>query len=166
MFLRTEPDHVTMHVANAGGETAQSLRMTALDYRLLRLTRCLFMRPNKPDHPQWRLAHLIARDTLSISDAAMVVQGMWRMIQHIEQVRQSAFLFVRPDDPHAHIFLTPEERLLIEFLHFLRIENLTAARTLLLMLCERGDGQALMSEARKLCDILNTQAQKAQQNVS
>ncbi|MEM9716946.1 MAG: hypothetical protein AAF826_10570 [Pseudomonadota bacterium] len=149
-----------------GGETAQSLRLTALDYRLLRLIRCLLMQPTEPDHPQWRRAHQIAQETFLIIDAALIVESMWRIIQHIEQVRQSAFLFVRPDDAHAHIFLTPEERLLIEFLHFLRIENLTAARTLLMMLCEGGDGQALMSEARKLCDVLSTQVDNAQQKAS
>ena len=162
--------HVVMHVAHSGAnsrsETIKTLRMTALDYRLLRLARCLLMQPDSPDHPFWKRAHQIAKEVFPIAEAALVVQSMRRITHHIEQSRQNAFLFVQPNDPHSHMILTPEERALVEFLHFQRKGNTLGAQTMLILLCEGGDGHALQVEAKKLCDILWSQPCTLQQKAS
>ena len=53
--------HVAHSGANSGSETIKTLRMTALDYRLLRLARCLLMQADSLDHPFWKMAHPRAR---------------------------------------------------------------------------------------------------------
>lgn len=153
MTQKTYRNEAVMHVATGSNGAAESLSLDAQDQLVLTLARHLFLSPDTPEHPAWRSAHRLAMLMLPVDDAALVVNCLWRIIQRLQLVRQSEFLFVKLDDPHAHIFLTREERNLIQLLHFLRIEESAGAQAQLLLLCQGGDGQSLLLDAKRLSAV-------------
>lgn len=139
---------------NGPHDKVQTIIVDTHDHLLLVLSRHLFLYPQSPADPHWKTAVSQAQNALPVNAAARLVQALWRIVRLVGHVRSSAFEFLDVYDPIAQMGMTADECTLLQMVHFLRDQNITAARAQCIIMCQGGPQEQIMLEAGKLTDAL------------